>query len=123
MAMEDAGVSIAFGIANSGVDPMEVEKGMDAVIENAAAGLMDDMEFQKLKNQVENDIVTNNETILGRAENLANYKMYFGDANLINAEIDRYLKVTREDIQRVAKTYFNKNNRVVIYYLPKAAQP
>lgn len=123
MAMEDAGVSIAFGIANSGVDPMEVEKGMDAVIENAAAGLMDDMEFQKLKNQVENDIVTNNETILGRAENLANYKMYFGDANLINAEIDRYLKVTREDIQRVAKMYFNKNNRVVIYYLPKAAQP
>lgn len=123
MAMEDAGVSIAFGIANSGVDPLEVEKGMDAVIENAAAGLMDDMEFQKLKNQVENDIVTQNETILGRAENLANYKMYFGDANLINAEIDRYLKVTKEDIQRVAKMYFNKNNRVVLYYLPKAAQP
>lgn len=123
LAMEDAGVSIAFGIANSGVDPLDVEKGMDAVIEKAAAELMNEEEFQKLRNQVENDFVSNYETILGRAENLANYKMYFGDANLINSEIDRYLKVTKEDIQHVARTYFNRNNRVVLYYLPKAAQP
>ena len=45
--------------------------------------------------------------------------MYFGDANLINTELDRYMKVTREDIQRVAKKYFNTDNRVVLYYLPK----
>ena len=45
--------------------------------------------------------------------------MYYGDANLINKEIKRYQKVTREDIQRVAKKYFNKENRVVLYYLPK----
>ena len=57
--------------------------------------------------------------MIGIAENLANYEMYFGDANLINTELDRYMKVTREDIQRVAKKYFNTENRVVLYYLPK----
>ncbi|MEC7945203.1 MAG: insulinase family protein, partial [Bacteroidota bacterium] len=57
--------------------------------------------------------------MIGIAENLANYEMYFGDANLINTELDRYMKVTREDIQRVAKKYFNTDNRVVLYYLPK----
>jgi predicted Zn-dependent peptidase len=61
--------------------------------------------------------------MVGIAESLANYKMYFGDANLVNTEIDRYLKVTREDIQKAAKKYFNKDNRVSLYYLSKPAQP
>ncbi len=45
--------------------------------------------------------------------------MYKGDANLINTEIEKYLKVTPQDIQRVAKKYFTKDNRVVLYYLAK----
>ena len=49
--------------------------------------------------------------------------MYYGDANLINTEINRYLGVTREDIRRVAQKYFSKDNRVVLYYLPKPEQP
>ena len=57
--------------------------------------------------------------MIGIAENLANYEMYYGDANLINTEIDKYHSVTREDIQRVAKEYFSPLNRIVLYYLPK----
>jgi predicted Zn-dependent peptidase len=29
------------------------------------------------------------------------------------------MKVTREDIQRVAQEYFREDNRIVIYWLPK----
>ncbi|HAN37525.1 MAG TPA: peptidase M16, partial [Chitinophagaceae bacterium] len=46
-------------------------------------------------------------------------QVYFGDSNLINTEIERYRKVTREDVMAVAKKYLNKNNRVVLYYVPK----
>jgi len=60
--------------------------------------------------------------VVGIAENLANYHMYYGDADLVNTEIDRYMKVTREDIKRVANKYFIKSNRVVLYYMPKSAQ-
>ena len=49
--------------------------------------------------------------------------MFFGDANLINTEIDKYLAVTKEDIQRVAKKYFNKDNRVTLIYLPMPDNP
>ena len=69
---------------------------------------------------MESDFVRSNTSMVGIAENLANYKMYFGDANLINTEIDRFMKVSREDIKRVAQKYLSKNNRVVLYWMPKA---
>mgnify|MGYP003721285131 CR=1 FL=1 len=37
----------------------------------------------------------------------------------INTEIEKYRKVTREDIRRVAKKYFVPSNSVTLYYLPK----
>ena len=85
--------------------------------------IISDKEFQKLRNQIENDFVSQNSTVAGIAENLANYEMYFGDANLINNEIERYMKVTREDIRNAARKYFSKNNRVTLHYLPKGPQP
>jgi predicted Zn-dependent peptidase len=45
--------------------------------------------------------------------------VYFGDANLINTELARYQKVTREDLLNVAKKYLNKENRVTLNYVPK----
>ncbi len=123
LPMEDPGVSIAFGICNAGVDPSDVEASMDAEIVKVQEELISEREFQKLKNQIENDFISGNSRVVGVAESLANYYTYFGDANLINTEIDRYMKVTREDIRRVAKKYFNKNNRVVLYYLPEPSKP
>ncbi len=122
-SLEDPGVSIAMGIANMGVDLGALEEAMDAEVKRVQNELISEREFQKLRNQVENDFVTGNSTIAGIAESLANYHMYYGDANLINNELERYLKVTREDIQRVAREYYHPGNRVVLYYLPKQIQP
>ncbi|MFT4536031.1 MAG: zinc protease [Saprospiraceae bacterium] len=123
LGLEDPGAAIAFGIANMGVDILEVEKSIDAQIARVQNELISDTEFQKLKNQTENDFISSNSRIAGIAESLANYKMYFGDTNLINTELDRYLAVTKEDIQRVAKQYYNTNNRVVLHYLPQPVNP
>ncbi len=71
-----------------GVKPEEVETAMDAEITKVQNQLISDQEFQKLKNQIENEFVSSNATVVGIAENLANYEMYFGDANLINTEIE-----------------------------------
>ena len=54
------------------------------------------------------------------AEDLADNYMYRKNTNLVNQQLDAYLKVTREDILRVAKKYYTKDARVVLYYLPKA---
>ena len=55
----------------------------------------------------------------GIAESLATYHVMFGDAELINTELEKYRAVTREDIQRVAKKYLVQSNSVTLYYLPK----
>jgi len=123
LSMEDPGLSIAFGIANMGVEPKALETAMDAEIQKVQETLISEREFQKLRNQIEADFVTENSRVLGVAESLANYEMYFGDANLINKEIDRYMAVSREDIRRAARKYFDPANRVVLYYLPKPSQP
>jgi predicted Zn-dependent peptidase len=116
---EDPGLALIFGITNMGVSPVDLEAAMDAEFDLTKAELISEEEFQKLKNQVENDFVSGNTKMAGIAENLANYYVYYKDANLINTEIDRYMKVTREDIRNAAKKYLNKENRVVLYYLPK----
>ncbi|MDB9964396.1 insulinase family protein [Vicingaceae bacterium] len=119
---EDPGLALMFGITNMGVAPTELEDAMDIETEIVKKELISDLEFQKLKNQVENDFISGNSSVQGLAENLANYHVYFGDANLVNTEIERYMKVSKEDIRKVAQKYLTDENRVVLYYLPKAQQ-
>jgi predicted Zn-dependent peptidase len=119
---EDPGLALMFGIANMGVPVLELEKAMDEEIDKVKNELISEEEFQKLRNQVENDFISGNASVRGLAENLANYHVYYGDANLINTEIDRYMKVSREDIKAAANKYLNKENRVVLHYLPKSEQ-
>lgn len=121
--LEDPGAALAFGIANMGVDVNKLQEAMDKEFERAQSELISEDEFQKLRNQVESSFVTSNSTVAGIAESLANYHLYYGDANLINTELNRFLAVTKEDIQNAAKTYFNKNNRVILHYLAKPAKP
>ncbi len=116
---EDPGLALMFGITNMGVDAADLETAMDEEINKVKNELIGEKEYMKLKNQVETDFISGNGSVAGLAENLANYHVYFGDANLINTEIDRYRKVTREDIKAVANKYLNKENRVVLHYLPK----
>jgi predicted Zn-dependent peptidase len=92
---------------------------MDSVVNGLKLGLVGEREFQKVKNQITTDLVDSKATMAGIAESLANNEVYFGDANLINTELEKYNKVTREDVLKVAKKYLNKENRVVLHYLPK----
>ncbi|MCC6837516.1 MAG: insulinase family protein, partial [Bacteroidia bacterium] len=116
---EDPGLALMFGITNMGVAPTDLENAMNEEFDKVKKELISEEEYQKLKNQIENDFVNANTKMAGIAENLANYQVYFKDANLINTEINRFMKVTREDIQKAAQKYLTKENRVVLYYLPK----
>lgn len=122
LSLEDPGIALVFGIANVGVTPTDLEESMNNQFEKVKKEIIPDYEFQKLRTQIESEIVSDNSKMVGIAENLANYHVYFKDANLINTEISRYMSVTPQDIQKAAQKYLTKENRVVLYYLPKSAQ-
>ena len=51
-----------------------------------------------------------NSTVAGIAENLANNHVYFGSTEMTNTFLDKYLSVTKEDIQRVAQKYLTQRS-------------
>ncbi len=121
-SLEDSGLFIVYGICNVGISPDDLESAMQEELNKTVNEKISEIEFQKLRNQIENDFVSGNSTDAGVANNLATYHVLYGNTNLINSEIDKYMKVTIDDIQKVAKKYLTKNNRVVLYYLPKSAE-
>ena len=120
LGLEDPGLNIILSLPNMGIDPKEVEIGIDAELANVRNNLISETELQKLKNQFESRLVNSNTTIASRATNLANYHTLFGDAGRINTELERYHAVSREDIRRVAREYLREDNRVVLYFMPRA---
>ena len=118
-ALEDAGMFIVYSLPNMGNSVIDLESSMDSVINDLKENLVSEKEFQKVMNQIQSSFVQKNSSMAGIAESLANYEVYFNDANLINNEIDRFKKVTRQDLQNAAKKYLTKDNRVVLTYVPK----
>lgn len=118
--LEDAGLGIFAAIAAKGIELDSIQVEFDKQIELMKTELITQEEFEKVRNQFENKFVSSNASIVGIAENLADNHVYFGSANVINTQLENYMKVTREDILRVAKKYLTQDARVILHYLPKA---
>ena len=119
-ALEDYGAYITYALPNGAFALDSLQADMDEEIKKLQTELISDVDFTKIRNQYENDYIGKNAKMLGVAENLADgYTFHNKNTNHINTELDEVRKVTRADIQNVAKKYLNKNQRVVVYYLPK----
>ncbi len=118
LPFEDPGLAIMFSIANGGVDVNDLERAMDAEVQRIQREGVPQAELEKLKAQLETEAIQDKSRVAGIASNLATAYMLLGDAALVNSELDRYLSVTSDDMKRAANTYFTKNGRVVLHYLP-----
>jgi predicted Zn-dependent peptidase len=115
---EYSGMTLIVGAASAGNSLDAVEQAIDVQLKDVMVGGVTDAELQKAKNIAEAQFVGSRTGMYNKALQLASYYRYYHDTGLINKELDRYMKVTREDIQRVAKRLFENKNRVVFYYLP-----
>lgn len=122
-SLEDYGSYITLALPN-GATPLDtLLKDIDVEVARLQSDLISEKEYQKLLNQAENNYVSANTRAIGIAENLADgYTFHNKNTNYANEELQAIRAVTREQIREVAKKYLNKNQRVVLYYLPKSEE-
>ncbi|MEO5892666.1 MAG: pitrilysin family protein [Ferruginibacter sp.] len=118
-SLEDYGAYITYALPNNDTPLDTLLSDMDEEVVKLQNTLITEAEFTKLQNQFENDFIGKNSKMLGVAENLADGYTFYKNTDNINTELDEIRKITRQDIQDVVKKYLNKNQRVVLYYLPK----
>jgi predicted Zn-dependent peptidase len=80
-------------------------------------------EFQKARNAMESQFAQSGGTMSERARALAHYSMFFGNTALINTELENYLAVKREDLQRVAQKYMTSRGRFTLRYPVASVAP
>ncbi|HEY2343514.1 MAG TPA: pitrilysin family protein, partial [Chthoniobacteraceae bacterium] len=120
--LEDAGVVAVFATGQNGATLDQLDQLITEELEDVKKNGVTEEEFQKARNQEEDDFANAAGTMHSRAVRLAHYHTFFHDTNLINTELQRYLAVKREDIQRVANKYLTKEGTFILRYpVPSAA--
>ncbi|HMI04525.1 MAG TPA: insulinase family protein, partial [Pedobacter sp.] len=118
--LEDYGAYITLALPNNNTPLNDLLIDIDAEVVRLQTDLISESEFKKLQNQFENGYVSANTKMIGVAENLSNgYTFHNKNTNDLNEQLAQIKSITREEIRDIAKKYLNKDQRVVLYYLPK----
>jgi zinc protease len=102
-----------------GVDPQACEKAIYEELDRMKNAGITDKELEKAKNIRLVEFYRQMRTISGRANTIGTYEVFFGDYNRLFEAAKNYGAVTKDDVQRVAKTFFGPNNRTVATLLPE----
>jgi zinc protease len=116
---EDPNLFFVFAVMNEGHAPAEGETQVEAELTRLKDELVPQAELEKAKNQTLRDFILTRQTAQSRAEELGYAAVVLKDANLIDTELKRFLDVTPQDIQRVARKYFVAENKTVVEVYPR----
>jgi predicted Zn-dependent peptidase len=100
----------------------EVEQLIGRELESLAAKGPKPEELEKAKNQLRTQVVFGMQSNLERATRLGEFEVYYGDARLLTRELDGYLAVKPEDVQRAVAQYLTAQRRSVVEVLPGAEE-
>lgn len=112
----DAGLVVVEGKLVKGVKMEDAEKAVEKELEKIKNEKVADAELQKVKNKTESMIAFEDMSVMSRANSLAYYET-LGDAAWMNFELQKYAKVTTEDILEQSRQIFRRENCSTIHYL------
>jgi predicted Zn-dependent peptidase len=108
----------ALAIANQGVSTDSLDKLISREIAKVVADGVTDAELTKAKNSRRASEIFGKQQALNTAEAIQSANMFLGSPEAVNTDIDRYMKVTKDDIKRVAQQYLRPDNSTVILIKP-----
>jgi zinc protease len=116
---EHPNLFFAVCIVQPGRTPAEAEKALIAQFESLKTEGVTPHELQRAQNQFARDYILGRESDEDKALHLAHAAVIHNDITTADGEFDIFMKTTVADVQRVARSYFNQSNRVVLHVLPK----
>jgi len=116
----DPGLFIFSGKPSAGISLEKAEQELWKEIELIKEQKVEEQELQKVKNKLESAMIFGEVSILNKAMSLAYYES-ISQAEDLNLEVEKYRKITSEQIQRVAQELFTKENSNTLYYKAKTS--
>src|SRR3954469_17109439 len=115
------GASICAGWATvrPGIPVDRVEAALHEELDRLTREPISDDELARARALIETEELAALSRVEERAVRLSMYATLFDDPDLINQMLGRYLAVTADQIQAVARDVFRTDNRVVLTYLPE----
>ncbi len=118
--LEQDGLWVVGALVKMGVEPGAVEAALLEQIETVLADGITDKEWQKARNQVAAAAVREQTTVAGKAQKLGLCAVVLGDVDQVNREYDDLMKVSRDDVLRVARKYLDPQSRMTLVVKPKS---
>ena len=117
--IEDPSLFYAVAIVQPGRTTAEAEQALIAELDKLTKEPVTAHELQRAKNQFARDYIIGRESNQEKALHLAHAAVLHNDINTADGEFDIFMNVTAADVQRVARTYFTQENRLVLTILSK----
>jgi zinc protease len=117
--IEHPNLFYAVALVQPGHTPEDAAKALITELDRLKSEPVASRELERAKNQFARDYIIGRESNQEKASHLAHaVVIHRGDITTADGEFDIFMNITAADVQRVARTYFTPENRVVITILP-----
>jgi predicted Zn-dependent peptidase len=96
-----------------------LERAVGECLDAMCEGGVGEDEVQRAIALISTDLVTSLQSAQSRADKLSQFTTYFGDATLINTQMERYRRVTVDDVNRFVRERLVRENRASLLYVPQ----
>ena len=118
--IEDPNLFFAVAIVQPGHTTAEASDALIAELDRLKTEPITERELERSKNQFARDYILGRESIQEKASHLSHAVVIHGDIKTADGEFDLFQNVTLADVQRVARTYFTPQSRMLLTVLPGA---
>ena len=121
--IEDPNLFFAVAIVQPGKSPDDAVNALIEELDRLTREPISAGELQQAKNQFARDYILGRESNKDKASQLAHAAVIHDDITTADGEFDIFMNTTAADVQRVARTYFRPENRLVLTIMPAGAAP
>ena len=120
--IENPNLFFAVAIVQPGHTTGEAADALIAELDRLRDEPVSEAELRQAKNQFARDYLLSRETDRQKAEQLGHAVVIHNDIRTADGEFDIFQNTSAADVQRVARTYFTPENRLVLTVLPKSSR-